>query len=60
MFELFVSLRHAERRDNDNLGLGLYIVKLIVEFHGGQVQAEDLPERRGAVFTVSLPLTGKT
>ena len=60
MFELFVSLRHAERRDSDNLGLGLYIVKLIAEFHGGQVQAENLPGEHGAVFTVSFPLVGRT
>ncbi|MCB1815259.1 MAG: HAMP domain-containing protein [Candidatus Competibacteraceae bacterium] len=55
IFELFVSQRDAAHKDNGNLGLGLYVVKLIAEAHGGTVQAEDLPARSGALFTVNLP-----
>ena len=37
-----------------HFGLGLYIVKLIAEFHGGFARAEDLPEHVGARFSVWL------
>ncbi len=37
-----------------HLGLGLYIVRLIAEFHGGGAQAANLPDQSGAVFTVRL------
>ena len=56
IFQLFVSMRVPERKSNDNLGLGLYVVKLIAESHGGRVRAEDLETATGALFTVSLPL----
>ena len=55
MFELFVSLRSPERQNNDNFGLGLYIVKLIAESHGGHVIAYDHTSEKGAVFEVILP-----
>ncbi len=38
------------------LGLGLYIVKQIVELHGGTVSAESLGEGAGARFEVRLPM----
>jgi signal transduction histidine kinase len=54
---LFESL-WQHRRDEDgkpHFGLGLYIVRLIAEFHAGSVLAEDLPEPPGGVrFTVSI------
>jgi signal transduction histidine kinase len=56
MFDLFVSLRTPGRKTDDNFGLGLYIVKLITESHGGQVNAYDLNDETGAVFEVTLPL----
>jgi signal transduction histidine kinase len=37
-----------------HFGLGLYIVKLIAEYHGGFARAEDLPEQAGARFSVWL------
>jgi len=39
------------------LGLGLAIVRHIVELHGGVARAESPGENRGATFTVDLPLT---
>jgi dedicated sortase system histidine kinase len=54
---LFESLWQS-RSDGDkrpHFGLGLYIVRLIAEFHGGSTRAENLPEDSGARFTVRLP-----
>jgi signal transduction histidine kinase len=56
IFDLFVSLRDAGHWKSDNLGLGLYLVKLITEGHGGSVQASDLLDKEGATFTVRIPL----
>jgi two-component system, OmpR family, sensor histidine kinase ChvG len=39
-----------------HFGLGLYIVRLIAEYHGGEVAAADLPGGEGARFGVRLPL----
>ena len=56
IFQLFVSQRGDAHKGSGNLGLGLYMVKLIAEAHGGTVSADDLPGREGAVFTVRLPI----
>ncbi|MGH8628276.1 MAG: ATP-binding protein [Gammaproteobacteria bacterium] len=56
MFELFVSMRDSKHRRTDNLGLGLYIVKLVAESHGGQVEVRDLEDKEGAIFSVTLPI----
>jgi signal transduction histidine kinase len=37
------------------MGLGLYIVRLVAEHHGGHVSARNLPDGSGVLFEVSLP-----
>lgn len=56
MFELFVSMRDAQHSGKENIGLGLYVVKLVAESHGGHVQALDQTDKVGAIFKVTLPL----
>jgi dedicated sortase system histidine kinase len=53
---LFESLwqSRAESDKRPHFGLGLYIVRLIAEFHGGTARAENLPDNSGAIFTVRL------
>jgi signal transduction histidine kinase len=53
---LFESLwqSRVESDKRPHFGLGLYIVRLIAEFHGGTARAENLPGDSGAVFTVRL------
>lgn len=55
IFDLFVSTK-AEK-NGTNMGMGLYIVKLITEFHNGKVNAVSILEEQqtGALFTVTLP-----
>ncbi|MEA3197003.1 MAG: hypothetical protein QOF32_1055, partial [Gammaproteobacteria bacterium] len=42
--------------DKPHFGLGLYIVRLVAEFHGGTAAAANRPDGGGAIFTVTLPL----
>jgi PAS domain S-box-containing protein len=56
---IFDRFRQGER-STGGLGLGLAIVRHIVELHGGGVQAQSPGERQGATFTVELPTLNET
>jgi PAS domain S-box-containing protein len=45
----------TKTRTHQGLGLGLYVVRHVVEHHGGRVEAESPGIGRGSVFTVVLP-----
>ncbi len=55
---LFESLieRRTGSDERPHFGLGLYITRLIAEFHGGDVTAANRESAAGAVFTVRLPI----
>jgi signal transduction histidine kinase len=55
LFDSMVSVRRQTGGEVPHLGLGLYIVRLIVEYHGGTVAAVDRDDGRGVVVTVALP-----
>lgn len=57
LFERFRQADSTTTRKHGGLGLGLSIVKQLVELHGGSVSAKSDGEGRGATFTVELPLT---
>jgi GAF domain-containing protein/anti-sigma regulatory factor (Ser/Thr protein kinase) len=56
MFELFVQGARTIDRREGGLGLGLTVVKRLVELHGGTVEARSEGRGRGSEFTVRLPL----
>ena len=56
VFEPFRQADAANTRTHGGLGLGLSIVKHLVEAHGGSIRAESGGEGKGATFTVRLPL----
>ncbi len=56
VFEHFRQEDGATTRKFGGLGLGLAIVRQIVEMHGGTVKAESQGENQGATFIVQLPL----
>ncbi|MEH2111107.1 PAS domain S-box protein [Nostoc sp.] len=56
VFDYFRQADGATTRKFGGLGLGLAIVRHIVELHGGTVKAESFGEEQGATFTVMLPL----
>ncbi|HYP29987.1 MAG TPA: PAS domain S-box protein [Blastocatellia bacterium] len=56
VFERFRQADSTSARVHGGLGLGLAIVRHLVELHGGTVEAGNRADMRGAVFTVKLPL----
>jgi CheY-like chemotaxis protein/two-component sensor histidine kinase len=61
VFDLFIQAERSSDRSQGGLGLGLALVKSLVELHGGSVLAHSRGAGTGATFTVHLPcLTGET
>jgi signal transduction histidine kinase len=56
VFDHFQQADSSLSRMHGGLGLGLAIVRHLVEIHGGSVQADSAGEEQGATFTVWLPL----
>jgi signal transduction histidine kinase len=56
VFERFLQADGSSTRAYGGLGLGLAIVRHVVEMHGGSVHADSGGEGSGATFTVRLPL----
>jgi two-component system sensor histidine kinase ChvG len=56
LFESMVSVRPAPGGGEAHLGLGLYVARLIAEFHGGSIRAENLPGSGGVTVSVMLPV----
>jgi len=56
VFELFTQVDRALDRAQGGLGIGLTLVKRLVEMHGGTVEARSEGEGRGSEFVVRLPL----
>ena len=60
LFESMISVRDAPASaTTPHLGLGLYVARLIAEFHGGAIAATNLPSGDGVVVGVRLPLAAK-
>jgi len=55
IFEPFVQVDPARSRSRNGIGMGLNVVKRIVELHGGTVQAFSAGPDLGSTFTVRLP-----
>jgi signal transduction histidine kinase len=53
LFQSLVSLRADDRAPH--LGLGLYIVRLVAERHGGRAGAMNLPQDAGVCFYIDFP-----
>ena len=58
IFELFVQDEHAMARDGRGLGIGLAVVRELVEAHRGTVIGTSAGMHLGSSFTVTLPMLG--
>jgi signal transduction histidine kinase len=56
LFESMISVRDAAGAATPHLGLGLYVARLIAQFHGGTIAASNLPSGDGAAVGVRIPL----
>ena len=55
MFVMFAQAKHVVERTNAGLGIGLALVRNIVELHGGTVEASSAGPGKGSEFSVRLP-----
>jgi signal transduction histidine kinase len=55
LFDSMVTAREGAGEGGEHLGLGLHIVRLIAEFHGGRARASNLPGHRGVRFAIEVP-----
>ena len=58
IFDLFTQIPAGKTMDAGGLGLGLPLVRELVQLHGGSVQVHSEGENRGSEFIVKLPLAG--
>jgi signal transduction histidine kinase len=56
IFELFTQVSTGSDMSQGGLGLGLPLVRELVQLHGGSVQVHSEGENRGSEFVVKLPL----
>jgi signal transduction histidine kinase/ActR/RegA family two-component response regulator len=59
VFDRFRQAESSHTRSHGGLGLGLSIVRHIIELHGGMVEVDSAGEGQGAAFTVKLPLSAE-
>jgi CheY-like chemotaxis protein len=59
VFDAFVQADVSLERTRGGLGVGLSLVKTLVELHGGTVKASSAGPGQGAEFTISLPLAAE-
>ena len=56
VFDLFAQVESHRDRAQGGLGIGLALVKKLIELHGGEVTAESPGSDRGSTFAIRLPL----
>jgi len=56
VFEMFTQVNRHMKRSQGGLGIGLTLVKRLVELHGGRISATSEGEGLGSEFTMKLPL----
>jgi PAS domain S-box-containing protein len=55
VFEMFVQIEPTKERSEGGLGIGLALVKALLELHGGNIDVHSAGREQGTTFTVTLP-----
>lgn len=56
LFNSMISVRGKTENAAPHLGLGLYIARMIAEFHGGYIKAANLENEKGVCFSMVFPV----
>ena len=59
LFESMISVRDSRGAGAPHLGIGLYVARLIAQFHGAAIEAVNLASRDGVALSVRFPLAWK-
>jgi CheY-like chemotaxis protein len=59
VFEMFTQIDRNLDRAQGGLGIGLSLVRSLMQLHGGEVRAQSAGERAGSTFTISLPVVAE-
>lgn len=59
IFEMFMQVDRTAERSQGGLGIGLTLVKRLVEMHGGSIEARSAGEGKGSEFVVRLPVLSR-
>jgi signal transduction histidine kinase len=57
LFDSMISIRNKSKQTQPHLGLGLYIARLICQFHQGKITAKNHYDKDGVTLTIELPLS---
>ncbi len=60
LFESMVSVREQNKQRETHLGIGLYIARLIAEFHQGHITIENNSDNSGVIASIWLPVSSST
>jgi signal transduction histidine kinase len=55
LFDSMISVREGRASATPHLGIGLYVARLVAEFHGGSIAAADQPAGDGVALGRTLP-----
>lgn len=56
IFDSMVSVRPESKKKLPHLGMGLHIARMVTEYHGGYIYADNLIDHEGVIVVVRLPL----
>jgi PAS domain S-box-containing protein len=59
VFDIFIQVERSIEDSHGGLGIGLALVRKLVEMHGGTVEAESPGQGQGSTFTIRLPLAAE-
>jgi signal transduction histidine kinase/ActR/RegA family two-component response regulator len=59
VFDMFMQVDRSNRRAQGGLGIGLTLVRTLIEMHGGRVEARSAGVGKGSEFLIELPMLGE-